>query len=114
MGILRKGPYAPSANYESPEVRQMRLYLEGKEREQKIRVDLESRLESVAFDEWTTGLTVEDRTRLVPVTDFAKPGSQGHNVQLKQHFRENVWPERRRDYLKGVKPDDDASSKTMR
>lgn len=99
MGILRKGPYAPPSNYESPEVRQMRLYLEAKEREQKIRIDLESRLESVAFDEWTIGLTVEERIRLVPATDFAKPGSQGHNVQLKQYFRENIWPERKEQVL---------------
>jgi len=101
MGILRKGPYAPSANFEPPEIRQMRLYLEAKEREQKIREDLESRLETVEFDEWTAALTFEERTRLVPVTDFAKPGSQGHNAQLKEYFRENVWPERRERVLRG-------------
>ena len=44
MGILRKGPYAAPANYEPPEIRQRRLYLEAKEREQKLRLDLESRL----------------------------------------------------------------------
>lgn len=96
MGILRRGPYAPPSNYEAPDVRQMRLYLEAKERDQKLREELESRLESVAFDEWVADLTIEDRSGLVPPTDFAKPGSQGHNVQLKQHFREKVWPERRR------------------
>jgi hypothetical protein len=103
MGILRKGPYAPPSNYEPPEVRQMRLYLEAKERDQKIRVDLESRLETIEFDEWTAGLTAEDRTRLVPPTDFAKPGSPGHNVQLKQYFRENVWPKRLEKIQEGNK-----------
>ena len=69
----------------------MREYLEAKEREQKIRVDLEARLESVEFDEWAAGLTLEEKIRLVSPTDFAKPGSQGHNVQLKHYFRENLW-----------------------
>ena len=31
MGILRKGPYVPPANYESPEERQQRLYLENQD-----------------------------------------------------------------------------------
>lgn len=100
MGILRKGPYAPPANYEPPEVRQMRIYLEAKERERKTREELESRLEIVEFDEWVTILSAEDRSRFVPPTDFAKPGSQGHNVQLKQYFRENVWPEKRDKVLR--------------
>lgn len=92
MGILRKGPYAPSANYEAPEIRQMRLYLEAKEIEKKVRLDLEGRLESAEFEEWTAALTADEKTQLVPTTDFAKPGSQGHNAQLKQYFRENIWP----------------------
>ena len=101
MGILRKGPYAPSANYEPPEVRQMRLYLDAKDRERKVREELESRLETAEFDSWAANLSVEDRSRFVPPTDFAKPGSPGHNVQLKQYFRENVWPEGRGRVLRG-------------
>jgi len=100
MGILRKGPYAPSGNYESPEVRQLRIYLEAKKREQKARLDLESELEAIEFDSWVEMLSGEERIRFVPPTDFAKPGSQGHNVQLKQYFREKVWPEQREKVLR--------------
>lgn len=100
MGILRKGPYAPSANYEAPEIRQMRLYLEAKELEKKVRLDLEGRLENAEFEEWIAALTVDERTQVVPTTDFAKPGSQGHNAQLKQYFRENIWPSCRVKALK--------------
>jgi hypothetical protein len=81
----------------------MRLYLEAKEREQKARMELESRLETVEFDEWISNLREEDRKRLVPPTDFAKLGSQGHNVQLKEYFRENVWPKHREKVLRGEK-----------
>ena len=95
MGILRRGPYAPASNYEAPDVRQMRLYLEAKKREQQTRLELESQLEAVEFDSWVVSLSNEESARFVPPTDFAKPGSPGHNVQLKQYFRDNIWPGRR-------------------
>ena len=95
MGILRKGPYTAPGNYEPPDVRQRRLYVEAKERERKVREELDARLEAVEFDSWAAGLSSEEKKRIVPPSDFAKPGSQGHNVQLKQYFRENVWPNRR-------------------
>ena len=38
-------------NYESPELRQRRLYLEAKEREKKAREELELKLETVEFEE---------------------------------------------------------------
>ncbi len=77
----------------------MRLYLEAKGREEKTRLELETRLEAVEYDGWAAGLSDHDRVRLVPATDFAKPGSPGHNVQLKQYFRQNVWPVRREQIL---------------
>ncbi len=56
-------------------------------------MDIESQLETVEFDSWISALSIEERARFVPPSDFAKPGSPGHNVQLKQYFREKVWPE---------------------
>ena len=102
MGILRRGPYAPASNYEAPDVRQMRLYLEAKKREQQARADLETQLESVEFESWVSSLSTEDRVRFVPPTDFAKPGSPGHNVQLKQYFRENLWPDLKKRPIEGA------------
>lgn len=95
MGILRKGPYAAPANYENPEDRQRRLYLEAKEQQRKRRQEMEARLETVEFEEWAGRLSLEQRTELVPPKDFSKPGSTAHNYQLREYFRENVWPELR-------------------
>jgi hypothetical protein len=92
MGILRKGPYAPPANYESPELRQQRLYLEAKEQQRKRQQEIESRLESIEFEEWVGKLSHQQRAELVPPKDFAKPGGTAHRVQLREYFRENVWP----------------------
>src|SRR5438309_1730772 len=41
MGILRRGPYAAPSNYESPEVRQKRLYLESKEKQRKKQQEMD-------------------------------------------------------------------------
>lgn len=95
MGILRKGPYAPPANYESPEDRQQRLYLEAKEKQRKHKHEMEGRLETVEFEEWAEKLSVQQRGELVPPKEYAKPGGTAHNVQLREYFRENVWPQLR-------------------
>jgi hypothetical protein len=100
MGILRRGPYTPPANYEPPETRQMRQYLEAKKREQLARTELESQLETIEFDGWVARLSAEEKSRFVPPADFAKVGSPGHNAQLKQYFREQVWPDLRDKFLK--------------
>ncbi len=92
MGILRKGPYTPPANYEDPQSRQRRLYLEAKEEQRKKRLELEERLEAVEFEEWLEKQTIEQRTLLVPPKDFAKPGGTVHSYQLREYFRENIWP----------------------
>jgi hypothetical protein len=102
MGILRKGPYGPPTNYEAPGVRQMRLYLEAKKREQQARSEMETELETMEFNEWVAKLSTEERLQFVPESDFSKLGSQSHNMQLKQHFRESVWLERKeRNILRG-------------
>lgn len=101
MGILRKGPYTPPANYEPPEIRQRRLYLENKEEQRKKRLELDERLEAVEFEEWLEKQPLEQRALLVPPKDFTKPGGTAHNYQLREYFRENVWPVLR-ERLKGV------------
>jgi hypothetical protein len=92
MGILRRGPYMPPANYESPEDRQQRIYLEAKEQQRKLRQERESRLETVEFEEWAEKLSLEKRAELVPPKDYSKPGGTAHTMQLREYFREHIWP----------------------
>jgi hypothetical protein len=95
MGILRRGPYAAPSNYESPDVRQKRLYLESKEQQRKKRQELNDRLETVEFEEWLEKLSLDQRAAVVPPKEFAKPGGTAHNYQMREYFRENVWPKLR-------------------
>jgi hypothetical protein len=103
MGILRKGPYSSPANYESPEDRQQRLYLEAKEKQRQKRKETEEKIEVLEFEEWAEKLTFEQRAELVPPKDFSKPGGTAHNYQLREYFRENIWPALR-ERSKGVIP----------
>jgi hypothetical protein len=105
MGCLRKGPYAPPENFEAPEVRQRRLYLEAKEKAAKTRRELEEKLEALEFEEWLSKLSLVERTQLVPASEFAKPGSTAHNVELRRHFREQVWPRIRMSPAQSVRID---------
>ncbi len=99
MGILRKGPYAPAANYETPATRQMRRYLEAMKEQQKKHQEIESSLQAIEFEGWAAKLSLNEKSSMVPPTDFAKHGSHGHTVQLKEYFRENVWPQFREKIL---------------
>jgi hypothetical protein len=90
MGCLRRGPYAPAENYEAPEVRQRRLYLEAKEKQAKARREIEDKIEALEFEEWVRRLSAEDRAGLVPPTEFARVGSPAHNFELRRYFREQI------------------------
>jgi hypothetical protein len=87
MGILRRGPYAPPANYESQEERQARLFLESKNARQQERRDRVKKIKEAEFEEWLIDLPKEERVRLTPIgtTDMSK------RTQLWDHFENQVW-----------------------
>jgi hypothetical protein len=92
MGCVRKGPYAPPENFEPPEIRQRRLYLEAKEKAAKARRQIEEKLEALEFEDWINRLSAEERLRLVPETHLLRVGNPAHNNALREHFQREVWP----------------------
>lgn len=103
MGVLRNGPYTPPVNYEHPEDRQQRLYLEAKEQQRQRRQERLARMEAIEFEEWMEKLSLAERAKLVAPKDFAKPGSTAHTFQLREYFLENVWPDLRGEIAEGGK-----------
>jgi hypothetical protein len=67
--------------------------------EKKKREELEQRLYSVEFEIWQEALSTEEKLKIVPASDFAKPGNQRYTVQLKEYFRSRIWQEKRREVL---------------
>ena len=92
MGIFRKGaPYTPAENYESPEVRALKQYVERKRREKQEREALEKEAFSMAFEEWQAKLTEEDIISIIPEVRYREPGSAFRESCLQKHFRETEW-----------------------
>ena len=94
MGILRKGvPYAPPANFESPEEAARRLYVESKRRLKERRESQEQEIKELEFSEWRKELTREAINAIVP--GMVLHIAPARESSLKAHFDENVWPDRR-------------------
>jgi hypothetical protein len=97
MGILRKGPYAPPQNYESPEDRQLREYLEAKEKLLEKRRENLNRVKELEFEEWLDPLSKSEKETLAPM------GTNEHlkRSQLRNHFDEHIWEEKKKEIIIG-------------
>ena len=100
MGILRNGnPYVPPANYESPSDRALRLYLEKKKADEEKRSAMEKELSEIHFKEWSDFLTVSEKEKLLPESISKQKVLAPKNAYLRTYYRDNVWPEKRKEIL---------------
>lgn len=95
MGILRNGkPYAPPSNYESPEDKAMRIYLERMREIERKRTEGEKEAFNLAFNDWFLKLSPEQKREFLPL-------QMRRNVNLetskllentaKRHFEKEIW-----------------------
>ncbi|STX88252.1 hypothetical protein [Legionella feeleii] len=98
MGVLRKGQAWFEKDYRSPkEIAQLRL-LEIKKAEIERKKQLEEEMYKLAFDEWQQNLNQETIEGIAP--DLRKKGDPTpRNVKLSIYFKENIWPQIKKDYL---------------
>lgn len=98
MGIVRNGkPYAPPGNYESPEDKAMRLYLEQKKKIADERAVVEKELQQLAFLDWEMELSEEAIATILPNNMFKTTSAK--QSLLRNHFAEEVWPNQRKKIL---------------
>ena len=90
MGILRKGPYAPPENFESPADEARRKTREFKERKERERQAEEQKIMDLEFSEWRRGLSSDELAALLP--EFARKPGPIQDSALKTHFETAVWP----------------------
>ena len=100
MGILRKvGPYVTPSNYESPQDKSMRLYLENKLAIEQRRAKAEKEAINLAFNDWFSELTDEQKIEFLPEmlrhnTNSEKLGkSKILESSARNHFEAVIWPE---------------------
>ncbi len=89
----------PLDHIETPDERLMRLFIEQQKEAKARRIDVERAAQDVACETWLETLTLEMKLTLIPETSILKAGSAPHTAMLKNHFVENVWPQRRAKIL---------------
>lgn len=96
MGILRRGPYTPPANYKSPQVQQHEAYLTWKRQEAEQKQKLEEQIIEIEFQAWWNGLSESERSAFSPESlgeTAASFGSHLHLHSVKMDiFMKTVWP----------------------
>lgn len=92
MGIMKKGtPYAPSSNYEDPEERAYKVYIEKKKLQQHRKNELEKEAFKLAFNDWIDDLTDENVSQIIPEPSYRNPGSPFRKGALELHFKNHIW-----------------------
>ena len=98
MGVLRKGQAWIEQKYQSPQEIAQRELLQRKKAERERVQKLEEEAYLIAFEEWKDTLSSSDMERIAPTR---KRGGDiiPAKVKLSLHFKEHIWPSRKKDYF---------------
>jgi len=92
MGILRKGnPYASPVNYESPQDKSMRIYVEQQRAIEAKRAAIEKEAFELAFNEWFKGLSEEEKKQYTPKFLTYTEGHKPTESIARKHFSDEIW-----------------------
>ncbi len=89
----------PLDHIETPDERLVRLFVEKQKEAKSRREDVERAAQEFECEAWIESLTEEMKLTLVPETALLKKGTAAHLAMMKNHFIENVWPQRRTEIL---------------
>lgn len=104
MGIVSKrGAYTAPSNYIDPVLEVMNSYHKTKEHSEKQKAEIEQKVQEIEFRTWHDNLTDSEILALTPDEITNGPGMAASTRQilktqfLKKHYRETLWPLRRRE-----------------
>jgi hypothetical protein len=101
MGILRNGiPYSPPSNYESPEKRAMRIYLEKKKEIESKQIAMEEELLKSEFNDWHNTLTKEQINEILPEDIKNSTLAPAKIACLRTYYRSEIWPNKKQEIIK--------------
>ena len=104
MGILRNGiPYSPPSNYESPEKRAMRIYLEKKKEIEQKQAAIEEELFNTEFNDWRNVLPNEQIDKILPEDIKNSNLPQAKTASLRIYYKNQIWPKRRQEIVNFIK-----------
>ena len=107
MGILRNGGvYTFPTNYESPQDKSMRLYLESRRKIEQMRAETEKEAINLAFGDWFSQLTDNQKREFLPEnlrrnTNLEKSKMLENTAKstAKSHFEANIWPDKKSEIM---------------
>lgn len=103
MGILRNGkPYLSPSNYESPQDKAMRLYMERKRETEQKRLGIEKEAISLAFGDWFAQLTDNQKREFLPEMFRNTPRLEKNKLlesSARNHFEAEVWATKKNEIL---------------
>lgn len=98
MGVLRKGEGWFEQAYKSPKEIALQKLMDNKKAEIERKKKLEEELYIVFLNEWIESLTPEEVKTIAP--DKREKGDiTPLKSKLSKHFKENIWPSKKKDYL---------------
>ena len=98
MGVLRKGEGWFEQDYKSPKEIALQKLMDNKKAEIERKKKLEEELYIVFLNEWIESLTPEEVKTIAP--DKREKGDiTPLKSKLSKHFKENIWPSKKKDYL---------------
>lgn len=97
IGRLRKGKPWYEQNYRSPQELAQIKFLENKKAEIERKKNLEEECYKLAFGEWREGLSTSEIEQIAPKKGGTDITPQ--SARLSIYFKENVWPEKKIEYL---------------
>ena len=97
MGILLKGvPYTAPENYENPQKKALKEFIQRKERERREIEALEEKAVDLLYNDWVKTVSEDLVAEIIPEPQYRVIGSPFREGSLRKHFKENVWPSLRR------------------
>ena len=99
MGIMRSGsPYAPPSNYENPQDRAMRLYLERRKEQDQKKQAMEEELFNLAFKDWELEVSQDEKEKLLPEEIKNSRYSAEKTAFIRLYFKNEIWPNYKNKY----------------
>ncbi len=98
MGVLRKGQAWVEPNYQSPQEIAQRQLIERKKAERDRLKKLEEDAYRLALEEWQETLTTQQLEEIAPPRK-GRGDLMPQHVKVSMYFRENVWPDLKKNYL---------------
>ena len=98
MGVLRKGQAWFESNYRSAQEIAQKDFLKRKKAEKERLKKLEEETFELACADWQEQLSPEELEKIAPKKK-GRGDIMPQSVKLSLYFRENLWPEKKKEYM---------------